>query len=177
MKLYDYSNLVKVIREVDLQAKKLANEKEMCEKNKLAELENELLNSGIIQDWHELSKFSERTYSRWESETLNDHYIRTNEFYEFHYLGGTHGIAFTMSYYYGHYHFGISLNKSYEANKIVWVNTHDWSFDAKTKIKIIEMLFRVYEEYRTYSLIKTNEAINEKLQKNEKVRREIASLL
>jgi hypothetical protein len=51
MNIYDYSNLLTVIDELDVEKAKLINKKEMNEKNRLIDLENELNNSGMLEDW------------------------------------------------------------------------------------------------------------------------------
>lgn len=54
MQLHDYSNLLNVIDELDLEKVRLTNTIEANEKTELARLEKELLNSGMLKDWHDL---------------------------------------------------------------------------------------------------------------------------
>ena len=56
MKLFDYTNLLNIIKEVELENSKLKNLKEMTLKNKFLELELKLFNSGILEDWLRLNK-------------------------------------------------------------------------------------------------------------------------
>ena len=56
MMLHDYSDLLKKIGDLNLEEKMLINAKETNEKNELARLENELVNSGMLKDWAELNQ-------------------------------------------------------------------------------------------------------------------------
>ena len=56
MKLYDYDNLLKTIREIKTSKIIAENERIMNKKNKLLRIENELKSSGILDDWYDLKK-------------------------------------------------------------------------------------------------------------------------
>ena len=56
MDKYDYSNLLNVIGNLDVEKKKLINQKELDEKNQLVDLERQLIDSGMLDDWFGLTK-------------------------------------------------------------------------------------------------------------------------
>lgn len=187
MKMFDYTNLLNVIKEVDLETAKLNNVKEMALKNKYLNMERKLFNSGILEDWNKLNKLvTDRIfYSRWKNKKLNSIYEDSNKFIE--YMDNV--IAITMSsdsswtdYLY------IKINASIKNGKIIWgvfhttTDTHFEKFENeeeeyKTKIIVIETLIDTYEDYRDFVLEEVTEKINKNLDNNKKLRSEIAELI
>lgn len=187
MKLYDYTNLLKAIREIDLETDTLKNLKEMSLHNKLLELENKLLNSGILEDWMELNKIYKTFYSRWQNTYLNNVYESREAFMEY-----GEGV-FQISMSSGSCHSDdlyISPKRSVEQNKVVWDIKHTTSrhyfdgfenyrkeYEYETKILVIETLIATYENYRSYVLKKVMENMKDKINHNEKLQKEIMQLI
>lgn len=56
MKVYDYSNLLTVINNLDMEKAILINKQEMNKKNELIKLERQLLESKMLEDWKGLNE-------------------------------------------------------------------------------------------------------------------------
>lgn len=187
MKLYDYTNLLKVVNEIDLETSKLNNMKEMTLKNKYLELERKLLDSGLLEDWCGLSKLGYTDYyNRWRSERLNNIYTDSKEFIEYDrdwrikimMSSGSHWSDYLCIY----------PRSSVNQGKLVWCITHtthtqlfkqfkNVEQEYKTKILMIEALMETYEEYRDFMLARLAENIGKKLDNNANIRKEITKLL
>lgn len=187
MKLYDYTNLLKAIREIDLETDTLKNLKEMSLHNKLLELENRLLNSGILEDWVELNKIYKGIYDRWEDVYLDSVYNNKKAF-----MGYKNGI-FQLTMSSGNCHSDylcITPKDSVEQNKVVWNITHTTSrhyfegfkgynkeYEYETKILVIETLIATYEDYRSYVLKEVMERMKKKVNHNRELQKEIMQLI
>ena len=54
MTIYDYSDLLKMIANINTDKIIAKNERTMNNKNRLAKMENKLLTCGILNDWYDL---------------------------------------------------------------------------------------------------------------------------
>ena len=75
MTIYDYSDLLKMIANINTDKIIAKNERTMNNKNRLAKMENKLLTCGILNDWYDLKKSCKRLnvrlapYGNWDEET------------------------------------------------------------------------------------------------------------
>ena len=60
MTIYDYSDLLKMIANINTDKIIAKNERTMNNKNRLAKMENKLLTCGILNDWYDLKKSCKR---------------------------------------------------------------------------------------------------------------------
>ena len=76
MTIYDYSDLLKMIANINTDKIIAKNERTMNNKNRLAKMENKLLTCGILNDWYDLKKSCKRLnvrlapYGNWDEETI-----------------------------------------------------------------------------------------------------------
>ena len=187
MKLYDYTALLNVIKEVDLSTSKLQNLKEVALKNKYLELEHKLLSSGILEDWCRLNQLGYKDYyNRWKSTRLNEIYENSNNFFEYD-RHGEFNILMSSGSHWGDY---LCLNpqRCINQGRIVWSIHHTTSYHSfegfndcereyKTKIAMIEALMETYEDYRDYMLQKISEQLNKKVSNNANLKAEIDALI
>ena len=90
MTIYDYSDLLKMIANINTDKIIAKNERTMNNKNRLAKMENKLLTCGILNDWYDLKKSCKRLnvrlapYGNWDEETRRSAYERSKwkVFYE-----------------------------------------------------------------------------------------------
>ena len=61
MMVYDYSNLLKAVRDTKTNKIIAENEKTVGKKNTLARLENDLKSSGLLDDWYDLKRVCRET--------------------------------------------------------------------------------------------------------------------
>lgn len=187
MKLFDYTGLLNVIKEVNLETDKLNNFKDMALKNRYLDLESELFDSGILEDWLRLNKvITTRIFmNRWNSEHLNKVYRDTEKFIE--YADNIIHVTMSSGSHWSDY-LCINPKASVENGRIIWCVTHstDTHFferfrseeeEYKTKILLIEALMRTYEAYREFALQKIAEELNKKIEKNHSIKREIDELI
>lgn len=187
MKLYDYTNLLNVIREVDLETSKLNNLKRTALKNKCLDLEHKLLNSGILEDWCRLSKLGHVDYyNRWRNAYLNNVYDDSNEFMEYD-RDWKFKIMMSSGSHWSDY-LCLDPRCSVDKGKLVWTIMHSTNttffngfrneeHECKTKILVMETLMETYEDYRTHMLNGLEEAMNKKISSNAKLREEISKLI
>lgn len=192
-KLYDYTNLLNVVKEVDLENEKLKNVKEMGLKNKCIELEYKLLNSGILEDWAQLNKLGTNfmRYDRFDNSYLNsaynNNYINLRNKAFMYYDNGIFGITMSSGSYW-HDSLYIAPRRSSESGKVVWDISHSTShisfdgfkdneFECKIKILMIETLIATYEDYRNYALEKFAEKMGRKIEESNKLKKEIEELI
>jgi hypothetical protein len=187
MKMFDYTALLNVIKEVDLEAAKLNNVKEMALKNRYLDMERKLFNSGILEDWNELNKVvtTRIFYNRFKSEKIDAIYKNYDKFFE--YRDNVITILMSSGSHWSDYLY-INTNDSVRNGKIVWsvfhtTNTHFFEKfrseeeEYKLKILMIETLIDTYEEYREFALQKIAEEVSKKIAKNANVRNEINKLI
>lgn len=187
MKLYDYTSLLKIVDEIDLEKTKLLNIQEMQLKNKCADLEFKLLNSGILEDWVQLLDLAKKCdcgggLSYWDNKYLNDNYEKYGKRISYE---GRGDISRTADWC-GDVHYGLLVRKSVNSGKIEWGTIYNYSlgtwkgFDSpkrefETKIMIIEALFNTYEEYRNYNLTKLIPIIERKASENQALKDSIST--
>lgn len=90
MTIYDYSDLLKMIANINTDKIIAKNERTMNNKNRLAKMENKLLTCGILNDWYDLKKSCKRLnvrlapYGNWDERNSRSAYERSKwkVFYE-----------------------------------------------------------------------------------------------
>lgn len=188
MKLFDYTGLLNVIKEVNLETAKLNNVKEMALKNKYLDMERKLFDSGILEDWVRLNKVvTDRIFfSRWNSECLNNIYRNSEKFVE--YRDNVFSVIMSSGSSWTDY-FYINPNSSVKNGKVIWCIENSSNrfhiFDRfkneeeeyRIKIFMIETLMATYENYRDFVLEKVAEKLNKNIANNSKLRNEIAELI
>lgn len=187
MKLYDYSSLLKVVNEIDLETSKLKNTKEMALKNKYLELERQLLDSGLLEDWCRLSKLGYIDYyNRWRNKKLDNIYNKSDEFIEYD-RDWRIKIMMSSGSHWSDY-LCIDPRSSVNQGKLIWCVMHTTNYhgferfnnvekEYKTKILMIETLMETYEEYRDFMLQGLAKSIGAKLDNNASIKREITELM
>ena len=160
MRLYNYDNLLKTIREIKTSKIIAENERTINKKNKLLRMENELKSSGILDDWYDLKKICREfdirimPYGGWneikQGALMNDfEYFRDN---------GTFAKLMSSGSHWGDY-FGFSY-KDREFKWKIWHSTNTTLFNGfdsedteiNVKINLIETFMKTYEEYRNIQL-------------------------
>lgn len=160
MMLYNYDNLLNAVREIKTNKTIAENERTMNKRNKLLRLENELKSSGILDDWYDLKKtcgeLSIRImpYGGWDESQLGP----LMEDYEYFEDNGTFSKCMSSGSYWCDM-FGFSY-KDREFRWKIWHFTNSTVFnefqnddaEIETKIKLIELFMKKYEEYRSVQL-------------------------
>ena len=179
MKRYDYSGLIKVIGEIKTNQTKAINEELLSQKQRLADLENEVITSGMLEDWVELKRtcrqvgirlFPYGGYNSVVNKTEeNTSVLMNNSYFQ------DEGMFATSCG--GHrYNYGFI----YKDGSIVW----QWWFIGKpvndsfcsekekiaTKISILERFLDTYEEYREIQLQRVMWAMGEIAENTKKIR-------
>ena len=179
MKRYDYSGLIKVIGEIKTNQTKAINEELLSQKQQLADLENEVMTSGMLEDWTELKRTCRqvgirlyhyggynsvtKSYEENTSVLMNDSYFQDEG-------------MFATSCGFHRYNYGFI----YKDGSIVW----QWWFIGKTvndsfcsekekiatKISILERFLDTYEEYREIQLQRVMWAMGEIAENTRKIR-------
>lgn len=160
MKVYNYSNLLQVIRDINTNKTMAENDRITDKKNKLLKLEMELKTSGLLDDWYDLKKLCREAnvrimpYGGWDEEKQeplinNYQYFADNGMFMKCMSSGSH-----WSDYFGF---------SYKDKDFKWKTCHTTSSvffngfndeitELITKIKLIKLFMETYEEYRNIQL-------------------------
>lgn len=179
MTIYDYSDLLKMIVNINTDKIIAENERTMNNKNRLAKMENKLLTCGILNDWYDLKKSCKRLnvrlapYGNWDEETQGP--LMKDQNGKYFMNNGTFSICMSSGSHWSD-HFGFSYyDKEFEWN--IWHSTDYVLFskfsnedsEIETKIKLIQLFLSHYEEYRSVQL----DRINKKMSKISKETKEI----
>ena len=179
MKRYDYSGLIKVIGEIKTNQTKAINEELLSQKQRLADLENEVITSGMLEDWTELKRTCRQVgirlfpYGGYNSvvnkNEENTSVLMNNSYFQ------DEGM-FATSYGFHRYNYGFI----YKDGSIVW----QWWFIGKTvndsfcsekekiatKMSILKKFLDTYEEYREIQLQRVMWAMGEIAENTKKIR-------
>lgn len=160
MMLYNYGNLLEAVREIKINKAIAENERTMNKKNKLLRMENELKSSGILDDWYNLKKscreFDIRImpYGDWDESKHG----KLMDDYEYFRDNGTFAECMSSGSYWCD-HFGFSYKDREFKWKILHTTSttlfngfHNEDAEIDTKIKLIELFMKRYEEYRDIQL-------------------------
>lgn len=179
MKRYDYSGLIKVIGEIKTNQTKAINEELLSQKQRLADLENEVITSGMLEDWVELKHTCRQVgirlfpYGGYNS-VVKANEKNTNVLMENSYFQDEGMFATPCGVHRHDYGF------VYKDGKIVW----QWWFvgrsvndsfcsekeEISTKISILERFLDTYEEYREIQLQRVMWAMGEIAENTKKIR-------
>lgn len=160
MMIYNYNNLLEMVREIKVNKSIAENERTMNKKNKLVKLESELKSSGILDDWYDLKRicreFSIRImpYGGWDEVKQG----ALMEDYDYFQDNGTFSEIMSSGS-----HWCDRFGFSYKDREFRWKILHATSStlfndfpneDAEidTKIRLIEIFMERYEEYRDIQL-------------------------
>lgn len=174
IKTYDYTELLKVMNELEMEKNVLLELEKMNLKNRYIELEKKVLESGIFEDFKGLAKVQKELWgyikldctSR-ESACLNK--ICSNPIRFIKYQGN-----YLQIYLTGHGNYRLILDR----DEVAWVNEDSYgdlirnmfNGDEKkhleTRILLFEALLNSYEDYRTFVMKKVNEELNKKAKEN-----------
>ena len=182
MKRYDYSGLIKVIGEIKTNQTKAINEELLSQKQHLADLENEVITSGMLEDWVQLKNTCRQVGIRLFPYGGYNSVVNNNE--------ENTGVLMNDSYFQDEGRFatrcgvhGNDYGFIYKDGKLVW---HWWfinsvvedSFSSEkeeiaTKISILQKFLDTYEEYREIQLQRVIWAMGEIAENTKKIREEI----
>ena len=182
MKRYDYSGLIKVIGEIKTNQTKAINEELLSQKQQLADLENEVMTSGMLEDWTELKRTCRQVgirlfpYGGYNS-VVNKNEENTSVLMNDSYFQDEGMFATSCGFH--RYNYGFI----YKDGSIVW----QWWFIGKpvndsfcsekekiaTKISILKKFLDTYEEYREIQLQRVIWAMGEIADNTEKIRKGI----
>ena len=182
MKRYDYSGLIKVIGEIKTNQTKAINEELLSQKQRLADLENEVITSDMLEDWTELKRTCRQVgirlfpYGGYNS-VVNKNEDNTKVLMNDSYFQDEGNFSTRCGFRNNNYGF------IYKDGKIVW---HWWfigrvvedSFSSEkeeiaTKISILQKFLDTYEEYREIQLQRVIWAMGEIADNTEKIRKGI----
>lgn len=183
MKRYDYSGLIKTLGEIKTNQVKALNEELLSQKQLLADLENKVITSGLLQDWVDLKATCKQIgvrlypYGGYNSVVganeenccllMEDSYFRDNG--GFSRAGGIH------NYEYGF----IFKNEQliwkwfiYNYSPVTQEEFKGEMAEVKTKIHILRAFLDTYGEYREIQLQRVFWAMGKMSEKTEKIRKE-----
>ena len=158
--VYDYSSLLKVIRETKKNKIIAENERTASKKNMLVKMETELKSSGLLDDWYDLKRTCRELeirimpYGGWDESRKG----LLMEDYEYFCDNGMFAQCMSSGSYWCDM-FGFS----YKDREFKWKITHNTSstlfngfenedHEIDTKIKLIQLFMKRYEEYREIQL-------------------------
>lgn len=179
MKRYDYSGLLKVIGEIKTNQTKAINEELLSKKQRLADLENEVITSGMLEDWGQLKTTCRQVgirlfpYGGYNS-VVNKNEENTSVLMKNSYFQDEGMFATSCGVH--RYKYGFI----YKDGSIVW----QWWFIGKpvndsfcsekekiaTKISILEKFLDTYEEYGEIQLQRVMWAMGEIAENTRKIR-------
>lgn len=178
MMVYDYNILLKVIKEAKTNKIIAENERTANKKNKLIKLEQELELSGLLDDWDDLKRTCREMeirimpYGGWDEAKqgtlMEDYeYFRDNGMFSKCMSSGSHWRDM----------FGFS----YIDKELEWATTHathsilfngfeNEDVEIDTKIELIELFMKRYEEYRTIQLQRIYTKLGQTFEEIEKIK-------
>lgn len=181
MMIYDYSSLLKAVREAKTNKVIVENERTASKKNILAKMENELKSSGLLDDWYDLKRTCGELgirimpYGRWDEAKqgvlMEDYeYFCDNGMFARNMSSGSHWCDM----------FGFS----YKDREFKWKTTHvtnsklfngfdNEDTEIETKIKLIQVFMKRYEEYRTVQLQRIYTKLGKTIEETVKINSEI----
>lgn len=181
MMIYDYSSLLKAVREAKTNKVIAENERTASKKNILAKMENELKSSGLLDDWYDLKRTCRELgirimpYGGWDEAKqgvlMEDcEYFCDNGMFARNMSSGSHWCDM----------FGFS----YKDREFKWKIIHDTNstlfngFDNEdteidTKIRLIQLFIKRYEEYRLIQLQRIYTKLGKTIEETVKINSEI----
>ena len=181
MMIYDYSSLLKAVRETKTNKVIAENERTANKKNMLVKMENELKSSGLLDDWYDLKRTCRETgirimpYGGWDEMKQgplmeNYDYFCDNGMFATRMSSGSHWCDM----------FGFS----YKNRKFRWKITHDTDttffngfenddVEIDTKIKLIQLFMKLYEEYRAIQLQRIYTKLGKMIEETVKINSEL----
>lgn len=186
MKLFDYSELIRVIDNVEIREKK---EKEMgiiSLKEKYRKLERTMIESGIFDDWNRLkrlcSKAKIRLCASHQGSNSIGCIVNHKEDYKYCQEYRDDGIFSKCmdsgSHWSDYFGFTYSVERSVVWNithntKTHWFNgfgTEDTEKEYTTKIYLLETFKNTYEDYRDFQLRRIEEKFNTRIKAEDIIR-------
>ena len=186
--VYDYSNLLRAIDNAQLEEKKLKNHILANKKDELAELELEIQQSGILEDWYQLNEAMKKLkirgcpYTGYKEKPIGGNADKFTDGYKF---------METMSsgsYWrdeFGIDGFNIGNRMGWDVHKVNWVITHVtdsylWEgFGANEKamvdckIRMLNQFKESYPIYREFKLKEVYAALGKQTETNEQLKTQI----
>lgn len=160
MTVYDYSNLLKAVRNAKTDKAIAENERTVSKKNILVKLEAELKSSGLLDDWYDLKRLCRETeirimpYGGWDEikygALMEDYeYFRDNGMFSQCMSSGSHWCdMFGFSYKDREFKWRIT----HSTNSTLFNGFENEYTEIDTKIKLIQLFMKRYEEYRAIQL-------------------------
>lgn len=177
--VYDYSNLLRAIDNAQLEEKKLKNSILANKKDELAELEMEIEQSGLFEDWYQLNEAMKKLgvrgfpYTGYQEKPIGSYAHKFTDGYRFM---ETMSSGSSWSDY-----FGISINGITGGNvkRFTWITHGLWNGfrneenEVTTKIRMLKQFREAYPVYREFKLKEIYAALGKQIETNESLRKEI----
>lgn len=160
MKIYDYSNLLTAVRESNVKKIMAQNERVLTKRAALLQLELELKESGILDDWYDLQKTCREAdirimpYGGWDElkkgPLMDDYrYFEDNGMFMDCISSGSHWADyFGFSYKNREFRWKII----HKTSTIFFRGFADENSEIDAKIRLIWLFLKRYEEYRNIQL-------------------------
>lgn len=160
MKIYDYSNLLTAVRESNVKKIMAQNERVLTKRAALLQLELELKESGILDDWYDLQKTCREAdirimpYGGWDElkkgPLMDDYrYFEDNGMFMDCISSGSHWVDyFGFSYKNREFRWKII----HQTSTIFFRGFADENSEIDAKIRLIWLFLKRYEEYRNIQL-------------------------
>lgn len=181
MKRYDYSGLIKTIGEIKTNQVKALNEELLSQKQLLADLENKVITSGLLQDWTDLKVTCKQLgirlcpYGGYNSVVgeneenccllMEDSYFRDSG--EFSKRSGIHNFEYGFTFK------GEQLIWKWFVNDYFPVTQAEFkgeTAEVKAKIHLLQAFLDTYGEYREIQLQRVFWAMGKLSEKTERIR-------
>ena len=160
MKIYDYRNLLKEVMAIKTNKIIAENERTINKKEKLLKMENEIKASGMLDDWYDLKRICKEfdirimPYGGWDENKfgplMNDYeYFKNNgTFSQCMSSGSDWCDMFGFSYKDREFKWKFW----HTTNSVLFTEFQNEDVEIDTKIKLIELFMKRYEEYRDIQL-------------------------
>lgn len=178
MTVYDYSNLLKAVKDAKTDKAIAENERTISKNNILVKLETELKSSGLLDDWYDLKRLCRETeirimpYGGWD-EVKQGLLMEDCEYFcdngMFAQSMGSCLDMFGFSYKDREFKWKIIHN----TNSIFFNSFKNEEAEIDTKIKLIQLFMKRYEEYRAVQLQRIYTKLGKTIEETVKIYSEI----
>ena len=181
MTVYDYSNLLKAVRDAKTDKAIAENKRTVRKKNILVKLETELKSSGLLDDWYDLKRLCRETevrimpYGGWDEVKqgllmADCEYFCDNGMFAQSMASGSH---FCDMFGFSYKDRCFKWKTIHDTNSIFFNSFENEDVEIDIKIKLIQLFMKRYEEYRAIQLQRVYTKLGKTIEETVKICSEV----